>query len=532
VTITGTLDDPQAELFLIQPGFQRIPVANGSFSFTVTLPTPQGTYTYWLVAWDPADNVASVQLRITRDTILPTVNISNPLAGAYLPTRTVTVDGVIVDQNIGPATLSVNGGVPSPLTVANMQGSAAFSGVAQFTEGANSFSVTAVDKAGNTRTVTRSVTVDTVPPTISLTAPAVGAQLSGVVTVTAQAADVGTGLTGVTLLVDGQLRATDFAAPYTFSLDTLTVPAGPHTLTVQAADRAGNTAQASISVQVQPQLRAQITSPTNGSTVLYSPILVQGTIVNNYGPSEIGLTVNGYVAETQGGKFAVDGVALPAGANTLTTTATDGAGVTATATANVTVVPDPPSPPVTLTAESPSSLAPATVTFEVDTQLASPITSYQIDFDGNGSVDFTGSTFVGVSHTYSVAGLYLPTLTVRDTQGQTFSARTVINLWDPGVIDALLQNKWSAMKDALSASDIETALQSLTPGSQAGYRPVFEGLGTDLPQIVATLPAIHLVGVSSDMAEYGIARVQQGVTRLYLIEFGRDRQGLWKIQAF
>jgi PKD repeat protein len=444
----------------------------------------------------------------------------------------VTVNGVIIDQNIGPATLSVNGGAPSPMTVANTQGSAAFGGTAQFNEGANSFSVTAVDKAGNTRTVTRSVTVDTVLPTISLTAPAAGAQLSGIVMVTAQAADVGTGLTGVTLLVDGQVRATDLAAPYTFSVDTLTLPAGSHTLTVQATDRAGNMAQASRGVTVRPQLRAQITSPTNGSTVLYSPILVQGTIVNNYGPAEIGLTVNGYVAETQGGKFAVDGVALAAGANTITATATDGAGVTATATANVTAVPDPLSPPIRLMAELSNGLAPAPVTFEVDAQTAFPITSYQIDFDGNGTIDFSSSSFVGVSHTYPIAGVYVPTLTVRDSQGTLFRATTVVNVWDRVTIDTLLKSKWTGMKEALFDNDIETALKSIAFTARDGYSELFMALTSQFGQVDQILPDISFVSITVGRAEYQMIRVDNGVRLSYFVLLVKDNDGIWRLKFF
>jgi hypothetical protein len=519
--------DPQVDLWLLQPTIQRIPVTNGSFSLTATLPV-EGMRTFRITAWDPARNAMTVQLRIIRDTVLPTVSITAPSAGAFVPTRTVTVSGVISDANPGTATLSVNGGAPSALTISG----ATFAGVGEFNEGGNTFSVTVMDKAGNTRTVTSSVTVDTVPPTVSLTAPTEGAALTGVVTVTAQAVDVGTGLTGVTLLVDGQVRATDATAPYTFGLDTLTVPAGSHTLAAQATDRAGNTAQASRAVTVQPQLRLQITSPTNGSTILYSPSLVQGTIARNYGPSEIGITVNGYVAETQAGKFAVDGVALVEGANTVTVTATDGAGVTGSASVNVTVPAGAGEPPVQLETISANRVAPASVMINAKIDSELPLASYQLDFEGDGVVDVTGTTWSEITRTYSSPGLYIPTLTVRDTQGTTYTARTVVNVWDGAALDALLRGKWTAMRDAVSAGDLEDALAMFLPNSRERYQFVFLDLGSLLPTILASIEQVHLLSVTGYEAEAEAVRTEDGIPFSYPMSFRRDANGLWRFDGF
>jgi Big-like domain-containing protein/immune inhibitor InhA-like protein len=80
---------------------------------------------------------------------------------------------------------------------------------------------------------------DTTPPTTSITAPANGATVSGTTTVTASAAD-DVGVTRVEFYVDGALRATDTAAPYTFSWDTTAYAAGSHGLVTKAYDAAGN----------------------------------------------------------------------------------------------------------------------------------------------------------------------------------------------------------------------------------------------------------------------------------------------------
>src|SRR4051812_32148003 len=85
--------------------------------------------------------------------------------------------------------------------------------------GAYQLSAKAYDAAGNSATsASRTVTVsnappaDTTPPTVTLTAPAAGATVSGVVTLAASASD-DVGGDHVDFLVDGQRVATVTAGP-------------------------------------------------------------------------------------------------------------------------------------------------------------------------------------------------------------------------------------------------------------------------------------------------------------------------------
>src|SRR5205814_6598718 len=82
------------------------------------------------------------------------------------------------------------------------------------------------------------------PPSVSLTGPAGGATVSGVVSVSANASD-NIGVAGVQFKLDGvNFGAEDLASPFAISWDTRTATNGSHTLTAVARDFAGNTTTA------------------------------------------------------------------------------------------------------------------------------------------------------------------------------------------------------------------------------------------------------------------------------------------------
>jgi hypothetical protein len=83
-------------------------------------------------------------------------------------------------------------------------------------------------------------TSDTTPPTVSITSPAVGAVVSGTVTLSANASD-NVGVTSVQFQVDGANVGSALASsPYSMSWDTTSASNAIHILTAQAWDAAGN----------------------------------------------------------------------------------------------------------------------------------------------------------------------------------------------------------------------------------------------------------------------------------------------------
>lgn len=82
---------------------------------------------------------------------------------------------------------------------------------------------------------------DTTPPNVAVTAPAAGAQLTGLVTLAASASD-DVGVARVEFSYDGKPVGTASAPPFAVSWNTAAVANGAHALTAVAYDAAGNSA--------------------------------------------------------------------------------------------------------------------------------------------------------------------------------------------------------------------------------------------------------------------------------------------------
>ena len=173
-------------------------------------------------------------------------------------------------------------------------------------DGAHTLTAVARDAAGNVGTAAGvSVTVlnsDTTPPTVSIAAPASGAIISGMITVSASASD-NVGVAGVQFKLDGaNLGAEVTVAPYTVAWDTTTVVDGPHILTAIARDAAGNPAGSDpVAISVSnavPGLR----SPYKG-TPFVVPGLIEAEDFDNGGE---GVAYHDRTAGNQGGAYRTD----------------------------------------------------------------------------------------------------------------------------------------------------------------------------------------------------------------------------------
>jgi spore germination cell wall hydrolase CwlJ-like protein len=105
-------------------------------------------------------------------------------------------------------------------------------------------------------------------PSISITSPANGATISGSSSLAASVSAGSSAVSSVQLAIDGVVKSTLTASPWTFAIDTTSLTNGQHTLAVTATDANAKTASASITVTVNnAPLAVSITSPANGASV-------------------------------------------------------------------------------------------------------------------------------------------------------------------------------------------------------------------------------------------------------------------------
>jgi len=132
-------------------------------------------------------------------------------------------------------------------------------------------------------------------------------------------------------------------------------------------------------------------------------------------------------------------------------------------------------------------------------------------------------------------GLYFFTAEV-DHEGTTYADTIAILAMDQGELDALLRAKWEAMRQALIAGDIDTAVGYFRSNRRSAYNEVFQVAGG---QIAAVLPAsqnIDKVKINTGKARYSLdleAIVEdEPMTVSSYIIFEKDEDGLWTIVFF
>lgn len=196
----------------------------------------------------PGTNNCDASCKSTIDTTPPSVSLISPASGATV-SGSVTVSANATD-NVGVSKVEFY--VDSVLKNTDSVSPYSFALDSKLLANAShTLTAKAYDAAGNISQHSISVIVnnDTTPPTVSITAPASGAGVSGTVNVAANALD-NVAVAKVEFYMDGTLKATDTASPYAYSWVTTQYANGSHAIMVKAYDAAGNTGQTSATVTV------------------------------------------------------------------------------------------------------------------------------------------------------------------------------------------------------------------------------------------------------------------------------------------
>ncbi len=189
-----------------------------------------------------------------------------------------------------------------------------------------------VTGGGGTTTPPPAPAPDTTKPNVSITSPAVGAVLDGMVTVSATASD-NVGVKSVTLRVDDKYVAKDTSAPYKLTFDSTKYKDGSHTIVLRAfdaADNMGETATRSVRFDNTPAPVPAPTDPepaepepvtkidTKKETSIEQPLEVTGTV--EVTPTKPGSTISVKVDGKEHDNTKIDTKKLTDGTHTVTVT--------------------------------------------------------------------------------------------------------------------------------------------------------------------------------------------------------------------
>ena len=280
-----------------------------------------------------------------------------------------------------------------------------------------------------------------------------------------------------------------------------------------------------------PPLQVTITAPPPGAVIQSFSVLVRGQIANIPAAQNLGVTVSGVGTIVSGNEFTTV-VPVDPTITSLTALAVNFSGTTlASDTIPVTVLAPTTETVVRLIPSPPGGLAPLAVGFSLSTLV--PVSQIALDLDGNGSADFQGTSLTGQLFTYNQPGLFTPTVQITDSQGQTYTASSFVQVLDQAALDGQLQAVWQGFKNALRAGDISQAVSFLHSESRAAYQAKLAQFNaTTLANIDQYLTSIQLVEAGFGGAQYEMIRNQGGQAVSFSVWFRIDQDGLWRIRRF
>jgi hypothetical protein len=244
----------------------------------------------------------------------------------------------------------------------------------------------------------------------------------------------------------------------------------------------------------------------------------------------VGINVNGYVALQDGNEF-VARVPVDAQTTSLIATVTSPAG-TALGSHTVPITVQPPTGNIALSFKPSPVIALVSEPVEFTLSSRNSISQVELDGNGDGTIDFTGSTLDGVAVTFAAAGLYFPTVRVTESGGLVRIATAVVQIFDQSQLDVTLQAKWSAMKNTLRQGNINATLPYIVTSRRTTYQNMFNSLTIPFANIDQILTNINFVRVRGVDAEYEMSVIKGGNEYSYMVLFSIDEDGVWRIKFF
>jgi cytochrome b involved in lipid metabolism/glutamine amidotransferase PdxT len=400
--------------------------------------TAATAYSYTVAAVDAAGNTSAQSTAVSKTTAAVTYT-----AAQIATYNTQTNCWIIISNKIYSVSSFMSahpGGTPVIVMYCGKDATTAFT-----TNGTNmhKHSTTATAMLPSYYVGDLAATPDTTAPTVTLTAPAAGATVTGTVAVSATASD-NVGVIGVQFKLDGvNLSTEDLTSPYSISWVSTTATNGTHSLTAVARDAAGNTTTSAARTVTVTNAggttdttapTVSITAPTTGSTVS-GAVTVTATAADNVGVAGVQFKLDGVNLSTEvtTAPYTISWTSSSAtnGSHALTAVARDAAGNTTTSgTVTVTVnnvATDTTAPTVSITAPTTGSTVSGAVTVTATAADNVGVAGVQFKLDGvNLSTEVTTAPYtISWVSTTATNGSHALTAVARDAAGNTTTSATV-----------------------------------------------------------------------------------------------------------
>ena len=494
-----------------------------------------GSYTIVAVAFDDrnAATTSGPVHFIVDANVPPTVSITAPAANtrfAAPASVTVTATATDTDGAISKVEFLAGG------TLIGISTAAPYS-VAWNAVPAGTYAITAraTDNAGGVTTsapITLSV-VSNALPTVSLTAPAFGAQFFAPATISlsASAQDSDGSIAGVDFYANGSLVAHVAAAPYRAVWDG--AAAGTYALTAKATDNLGGaTTSAPVSITLAAAPSISIDGALDGATIDDDNVVVRGYV---NAPANSAVTVNGVVTHIDDlGHFQANDVPLTPGANAITAVVTSQDGQTASQT--VTVNSNGPGAFV-VNASPTEGLQSLQVTFTIENPGNAAFKQINLDLENDGfpNLIVTPAQFSdgkATIHATYPAGTWLAVIKAYDDQDNViYSTSKSIVVLLPQIMQGNLQAIYQGMLARLRAGNIPGALTAITGSAYDRYNAIFTQLQPSLSSIVDQLGEVRDVTFTMDLAELSIVRNTPDGPQTFMLYMIRAEDGIWRIDG-
>ncbi len=312
VELRGTAADAESGIRRVEVSWNNATwynatTADGGATWNYTFNLVPASYTLRARATNRAGNLSRASVAVTIEVSAPFLTVDSPREGLLTNRTPVTLSGMTSTDAAVAA--SVNGASANAT-----QENGRISGMLDLVEGPNLVKITVTDRAGNFNSTTRNITLDTIPPWLTLERPFVSFTAR-------QSVDINGSTDGVQVMVNGMLAnltGGNFTRAVILNYGSGTTNTS---IEVVARDAAGNLNRATVYVlrdltAPDIKLAGAVKDPTNRTTAY----------INGTTEPDAALTIQGVAVPLDGaGNFSCL-YELQEGTNIITVLATDPAG--------------------------------------------------------------------------------------------------------------------------------------------------------------------------------------------------------------